>query len=166
MKKKKTPINNEIRAKEVRVVSDQGEHFGILSTEEALRMAEERGLDLVEVTGNVDPPVCKIIDYGKFSYKEKKKGKSSKPQMKSVRLGFSISEHDMNTRVRSAIKFLKAGNSVRIVLPLRGREKALGDVAKEKINKFIELVGEEENIRTEGEISREPRGLTVTISKK
>ncbi len=166
MKKKKTPINNDIRAKEVRLVSDDKEHHGVVSIEDALKKAKEKGLDLVQVTDNVEPPVCKIIDYGKFSYKEKKKGKSSKPQMKAIRLGFSISEHDMEVRVRSAEKFLKGGNSVRIVLPLRGREKALGEVGKEKISKFVEMVKEKEDIRVEGEISREPRGLTVTISKK
>ncbi len=151
----------------MRAVSDNGEHFGVISTEEALKIAKERGLDLVQITDNVDPPVCKIIDFGKYAYAEKKKkGKSSKPQMKSVRLGFSISEHDMKIRMRSAEKFLKEGDSVRIILPLRGREKALGNVAKEKVAKFIEMVKENNDIKIEGDISREPRGLTVTISKK
>ncbi len=167
MKQKKIPTNNQIRAKEVRAVSDKGEHFGVISIDEALKIAKERGLDLVQMTDNVDPPVCKITDFGKYSYAEKKKkGKSSKPQMKSLRLGFSISEHDMGIRMRSAEKFLNDGNSVRIVLPLRGREKALGDVAKEKVNKFLDMVKEKVDIKIEGQISREPRGLTVTIAKK
>ncbi len=167
LKQKKIPTNNEIRSREVRVVSDDGEHVGVLQIEEAIKMAKEKGLDLVQMTGNVIPPVCKITDFGKYAYAEnKKKGKSSKPQMKSVRLGFSISDHDMEIRVRSAEKFLKGGNSVRVVLPLRGREKALGEVGKEKMNKFIEMVKEKVDINVEGQISREPRGLTVTISKK
>ncbi len=154
-------------AKEVRLVSDKGEHFGVVQTQEALKIAKDRNLDLVQMTDNVEPPVCKITDFGKYSYAEKKKkGKSSKPQMKSVRLGFSISQHDMEIRVRSTEKFLNGGNSVRVVLPLRGREKALGDVAKEKMNKFLEMVKEKVEIKIEGQISREPRGLTVTISKK
>lgn len=170
MKKKIIPANNQIRAKEVRLVSDTGEHFGVLPIAEALKKAKERELDLVQVTDNVFPPVCKIIDYGKYSYEEnkrkKKQVKTSKPQIKSIRLGFSISEHDMDIRTKSAEKFLEEGNSVRIVLPLRGRQKALQPVAKEKINQFLELLEKRVELKIEKEIGNEPKGLTVTVVKK
>lgn len=169
MKKKKTPINENIRAKEVRLVADKGEHFGVIPTGKALEIAKKRNLDLVQVTDNVEPPVCKVIDYGKYAYEEnkkkKKQEKTNKPQVKAIRLGFSISEHDMETRVKSAEKFLNDGDSVKIVLPLKGRQKALQGVAKEKMSQFLEKLQEKIEIKTEKEIGREPRGLTTTVSK-
>jgi translation initiation factor IF-3 len=168
LKKKIIPANEKIRAKEVRVISAEGENFGVIPTSEALKIAKERGLDLVQVTDNVFPPVCKIIDHGKHLYKENKKkrkqSKTAKPQTKSIRLGFAISEHDMMVRVKSAEKFLSQGNSVRIVLPLKGRQKALEGVGREKINKFLEMVQEKTELKTEKQVSKEPRGLTVTIA--
>ncbi len=170
MKKKTTPINNKIRAREVRVVSTEGENFGVIEISEALKIAKERGLDLVQITDNVVPPVCKIIDYGKYLYEENKKKKkqksaTTKSQIKSIRLGFSISDHDMEIRAKSAEKFLNQGNAVRVVLPLRGRQKALEGVGREKLSNFIEMVKEKVELKTEKEIAKEPRGLTVTIVK-
>jgi len=153
----------------VRLVAEEGEHFGVVSLEEALKKAKERELDLVQMTDNVEPPVCKIIDYGKYAYEEKKKRKkqekTSKPQVKSIRLGFSISEHDMETRVKAAEKFLNEGDPVKIVLPLKGRQKALQGVGREKIDLFLEKLQEKVELKTEKEISKEPRGLTTTVSK-
>ena len=170
MRKKRVPTNEQIRAKEVRLVSDDGNHFGVVSITEALEKAKERELDLVQITDNVVPPVCKITDYGKYVYEEnkkkKKQEKSSKVQVKSIRLGFSISDHDMETRVKSAEKFLNEGDSVRIVLPLKGRQKALQEVGREKIARFITMIQEKAEVKTEKEMSKEPRGLTVTIVKK
>ncbi len=170
MKNKKIPTNNEIRAKEVRVVAEEGEHFGVIPIEEALRIAKEKGLDLVQMTDNVTPPVCKIIDYGKYSYKEKKKkkkqDKEKKSQIKSIRLGFSISDHDMEIRVKSAEKFLNEGEAVRVILPLKGRQKALEDVGREKVKKFLEMIQGKREIKIEKDISKEPRGITVTFTKK
>ncbi len=170
MKKKRTPLNEQIRAKEVRLVSDDEGHFGVVPVSEALEKAKEKGLDLVQITDNVVPPVCKITDYGKHVYEEnkkkKKQEKASKVQLKSIRLGFSISEHDMETRAKSAVKFLEEGDSVRIVLPLKGRQKALQEVGKEKIERFLEMLSEKVELKIEKEVSREPRGLTVTVIKK
>jgi len=169
LKKKKTPVNENIRAKEVRLVAGEGEHFGVVPIKKAMEVAKERGLDLVQVTDNVEPPVCKVIDYGKYAYEEnkkkKKQEKANKPQVKSIRLGFSISDHDMETRIKSAEKFLNGGDSVKIVLPLKGRQKALQDVAREKMNRFLEKLQEKMDIKIEKAISKEPRGLTTTISK-
>ncbi len=167
MKKQKFITNEAIRVREVRVVSAEG-NMGVLPIEKALQMAKEKNLDLVLVTSNANPPVCKIVDYGKFIYDEKKKkspGKTSKPQVKTIRLGFSISEHDMETKARSVIKFLEEGDTVRIVLPLRGRQKALQDVAKEKIKLFLNSLAEKISFKIEKEVGKEPRGLTVTITK-
>ncbi len=167
MKRKKTRINNDIRAKEVRVVSEKGENFGILPLQKALEMAKKEELDLVEISGNITPPVCKIIDYGKYLYEENKKKKKQKKitkvQVKSVRLGFAISSHDMDIRAKSAEKFMSQGHSVRAVLPLKGRQKALESVAREKLTNFLEKVKEKKEIKVEKEISKEPRGLTVTF---
>lgn len=167
--KRKTPINEDIRAKEVRVVEDKGEHFGVIPLEEALKIAKKKELDLVQVTDNVDPPVCKIIDYGKYAYEEnkkkKKQEKKNNPQVKSIRLGFSISEHDMETRVNSAEKFLNEGDPVKVVLPLKGRQKALQEVGREKIDRFLEKLRERVELKIEKEVGKEPRGLTVTVSK-
>ncbi len=154
----------------MRLVSDEGEHFGVVKTSEALKKAQERNLDLVQMTDNVIPPVCKITDYGKYSYEEnkkkKKQEKTSKTQVKSIRLGFAISEHDMTIRAKAAEKFLKDGDSVRIVLPLKGRQKALQDVGKEKMETFLKILEEKIEIKIEKSMSKEPRGLTVTVVKK
>ncbi len=163
-------MNDQIRASEVRLVSDDGEHFGVVSIQEALKKAKEKSLDLVQMTDNVTPPVCKITDYGKYVYEEnkkkKKQEKSSKSQVKSIRLGFAISGHDMEVRVRAAEKFLEEGDSVRIVLPLKGRQKALQEVAKEKIDHFLSMLEEKIEVKIEKAVSKEPRGLTVTVVKK
>ncbi len=170
LKNKKTPINNYIKAKEVRLVTDDDEHFGVVSIEEAQKKAQERNLDLVQMTSNVIPPVCKITDFGKYSYEEnkkrKKQEKTSKVQVKSIRLGFAISEHDMDVRVKAAEKFLNNGDMVKIIIPLKGRQKALESVAKQKLEHFLEKIVQKIEIKKEKDISKEPRGLTVTIIKK
>jgi translation initiation factor IF-3 len=170
LKKKRIPTNEQIIAKEVRLVSDDGEHFGVVSIKDALKKAKERDLDLVQMTDNVIPPVCKITDFGKYSYEEnkkrKKQEKASKSQVKAIRLGFAISAHDMEVRVKAGEKFLNEGSSLRIVLPLKGRQKALQDVGKEKIESFLNMLQEKVEVKIEKEVSKEPRGLTVTVIKK
>jgi len=155
----------------VRLISEKEDYLGIFPLEKALSMAQKEGLDLVEISPKANPPVCKIIDYGKFSYQERKKKqkeakKTHQSQLKSIRLSFSISDHDLEVRTKSAKKFLLEGDKVRIVLPLRGRENALKSVAEEKIKKLIEKVEEEIPLKIEKPIGKEPRGLTMIISKK
>ncbi len=170
MKNKKTPINNYIRAKEVRLVGDDGGHFGVVSIGEALKKAQEKNLDLVQMTNNVEPPVCKITDFGKYSYEERKKRKkqekTSKVQVKAIRLGFAISEHDMEVRVKAAEKFLNKNDMVKVVIPLKGRQKALEPVAREKLEIFLEKISQKVEVKKEKDVSKEPRGLTITITKK
>lgn len=166
---KKPLINNQIRTKEVRLIDETGKQMGVVSFEEAARIAIERKLDLIQVTEKVEPPVCKLGDYGKYLYREEKKSKLGKKQkggeLKGIRLSYNISLHDLETRVNLAEKFLNKGNRVRIELRLRGREKGLQDFAKEKVNKFLEILQNTIPIKIERELKREPRGLTMIISK-
>ena len=134
---KKPLINQQIRAKEVRIVDESGKQLGIMPTKTALDMAKERNLDLIQVTEKVVPPVCKIGDYGKYLYSLKKKNKKPKAksgELKSIRLSFNISQNDLQIRAKNAIKFLNNREKVRIDLILRGRQKGLGQVGKEKVN--------------------------------
>ncbi len=167
---KKTLINNQIRAGEVKLIDEEGKQTGIIPLQEALRMAEERNLDLIQVTEKVEPPVCKIMDYGKYLYWLQKKAKAAKGskggELKGIRLGFNISQHDLETRARQTEKFLKKGDRVNIEMVLRGREKALGDFAKSKISQFLEMLEKLVPIKTERELKREPRGFTMIITKR
>ncbi len=162
-------MNNRIRAKEVRLIDETGEQLGVLPIEKAVEMAEERGLDLIQVTEKVDPPVCKIIDHGKYLYALKKKERKTKAhhvgELKGIRLTFSISEHDLQTRARQAEKFLKKGDKIRIEMKLRGREKAHQDFAREKIKKFIDLLQQTIPVKIERDLKKQPRGLTMIIAK-
>ncbi len=140
-----------------------------MNFEDALKIAYERSLDLIQVTEKVEPPVCKIMDYGKYIYQLSKKEKQTKPKgggLKGVRLSFGISQHDLEVRVRQAEKFLKAGDKVRIEMRLRGREKAMGDFSKEKINKFLGILQGLIPYKIEVELKRSPRGLTMIIAKQ
>ncbi|MDD4358803.1 MAG: translation initiation factor IF-3 [Candidatus Pacebacteria bacterium] len=163
-------INQQIRAREVRIVDENGVQLGIIDTREALRMAKERGLDLIQVTEKVDPPVCKIGDYGKYLYSLKKKDKKIKPKgggLKNIRLSFNISDNDLNTRAKNALKFLNDKDKVRIDLRLKGRQRGLEDVGKDKINKFLETIKSQGvEIKIEKELKKEPKGFTMIISKK
>lgn len=163
-------VNHRIRAQRVRVIDEAGKQLGVMDLREALKMAREHNLDLVQVTKKVEPPVCKITDYGKYLYWEKKKQKASKAKqvhaLKGIRLRFSISEHDLEIRARQAEKFLKEGHKVRIEMKLRGREKALTNFAKQKIKKFLEILAELVPYKVEKDIKRQPRGLTMIISKE
>lgn len=151
-------------------MDETGKQLGVVSLQEAINAARERNLDLIQVTEKVEPPVCKIGDFGKYLYqeekKEKKLHKNKGGELKAIRLTYNISDHDMATRAQLTEKFLKKGDKVRIDLPLRGREKAMGNFAREKIFKFMEMVNQMVEIRTEKDIIREPRGFTTIISKK
>ncbi len=142
-----------------------------MSKEDAIKEAKKRNLDLIEISPNAEPPVCRIIDHGKYKYRKQKKEqkksqKSHQPELKTLKLSFSISDHDMKVRSDSAKKFLKRGDRVRVVLPLRGRENALQDTAKEKMKKYVEMIREDVEVKIDKDIEKEPRGLTMTLSKK
>jgi translation initiation factor IF-3 len=166
---KKPLVNNQIRASKVRLIDEDGKQLGILDLQEALQMARERNLDLIQVTEKVEPPVCKIIDYGKYLYSLEKKERTSRlktgREIKGIRLTFNISFHDLEVRAWQAEKFLKKGEAVKIELLLKGREKTHEDLAKEKINQFLEILNKLVPIKIERELKKEPRGFTMIISK-
>lgn len=142
---KRIRSNEFIRVPEVLVIDENGQKIGVLPIQEALRLARERGLDLLEIAPTARPPVCRIMDYGKYQYQQEKmarqqKAKTKRVEVKGIRLTFKISDHDMEVRAKQAEKFLKEGNKVRVDLTLRGREKALKDFAKERMKKFISLI--------------------------
>ncbi len=165
---KKPLVNRQIRASEVRLIDDTGKQLGLIPLEEALKLAEERGLDLIQVTEKVVPPVCKILDYGKYLYRLRKKEKKTvkSTEVKGIRLRFNISPHDLETRVSQAVKFLNKGNKVRVDMVLRGREKRLAMVAKEKVNQFLKGLEQKINIKVDGNLKRKPRGFSIMVSKK
>ena len=167
---RKPLVNNQIRAFQVRVIDETGKQVGVISLREALQIAQERNLDLIQVTEKVEPPVCKIMDYGKYLYSLQKKEKKAKPKsaggIKGIRLGFNISLHDLDIRAHQAEKFLKKEYKVRVELRLRGREKAFGEMAKGKISQFLEILGKQTPIKIDRDLKREPRGFTIIISKQ
>lgn len=133
---------------------------------EALKLAQERSLDLILLTDKVDPPVCKLINYGKFLYQQKKKEKKKKTsQVKGIRLRFNISLHDMETRAKQATEFLQEGNKVKVEMVLRGRENALADFAKQKIDKFLEILKTYIDFEVEEGLKKVPNGFILIIKK-
>jgi translation initiation factor IF-3 len=128
---------------QVRVIDAAGEMLGVMATAEALRLARERELDLVEVSPIAQPPVCKIVDFGQLKYEANKKErkqrvKQKKTEVKGIRLSTTIGEHDIGVRVKQARKFLEEGNKVQIELLLRGRQKAHPEVGKDVVLRFME----------------------------
>jgi len=163
-------VNNFIRSKEVRVIDETGAQLGVMNIFDAIDLAKSKGLDLIQVTEKVEPPVCKIANYGKYLYTQQKKERQHKQPksggLKEIRLTFGISQHDMETRAKQAEKFLKEGDKVKINMALRGREKAMGNFAKEKVQKFLDNLNVIIPIKTERELKREPRGFSMIISKQ
>lgn len=161
--------NNQIRASEVRLIDETGRQLGVVELEKALRLARERNLDLIQVTEKVTPPVCKLGNYGKFLYREEKKEKAAKKhkggELKGIRLTYNISSHDLEVKAKQAEKFLLKGDKIRIEMRLFGREKGLSEFAKQKIAQFLEILKGLASIKIERDLKKEPRGLTMIISK-
>ncbi len=134
-------INEDIRDKEVRLISAEGEQLGILSAQEAMDMAMEQGLDLVKISPSAIPPVCKIMDYGKFRFEQTKREKEARKnqhivEIKEVRMSPGIDVNDFNVKLRNAQKFLGEGDRVKVTVRFRGREMAHTDIGKELLLKF------------------------------
>ncbi len=145
--------------------------MGVFPLSTALTMARERNLDLIMITEKVTPPICKLGEYGKYLYALKKKERkniagSKHSETKNIRLTFNISDNDINTRAMAAEKFLNKGDKVNVDLRLRGREKQLSDVGIQKVNKFMETLKAKMEIKIDRELKKEPRGLSMIISKK
>ena len=136
-------INREIKAKEVRLINYNGENAGVVSLAEALKIAQEVGLDLIEISPQVTPPVCKVLDYGKYKYEmQKKKNEAKKNQkvvsIKELKLRPMIDTHDYEVKVKQAKKFLAQGDIVKFTMLYKGREMSANDLGKEILNKLLE----------------------------
>ena len=146
-RKDQTQINEAIRAKEVRLIDENGEMRGIVSIDEALDLAEKADLDLVNISPNAEPPVCKILDYGKYRYEQQKKEKNAKKnqhvtEIKEIRLSASIEDHDVEVKAKAASKFLQEGNKVKVSLRFRGREMGYTQLGYDAMNRFAEMVAD------------------------
>ena len=140
-------INEQIRDREVRLIGEDGEQLGIMSAREAMKIAQEAELDLVKIAPTAKPPVCKIIDYGKFRYEQSRKEKEAKKkqktvEIKEVRLSPNIDTNDLNTKVNNARKFISKGNKVKITLRFRGREMAHVQQSRHILDDFAELLAD------------------------
>ena len=136
-------INEQIRDKEVRVIGENGEQLGIMSSKEAMALAEEAGVDLVKIAPTAQPPVVRIVDYGKFKYEQLKREKEAKKkqhvvEIKEIRLSPNIDTNDLNTKMNAAKKFIKGGDRVKVILRFRGREMAHMQTSKHILDDFAE----------------------------
>ncbi len=163
----KNKINFQIRHPEIRVIDDEGNQLGIMSPGEALEKAREEELDLVEVSPNAQPPVCKITDWGKFQYQLSKqdrvnKSKQKKVEIKGVRIGLKTDVHDLEFKRKQAEKFLSKGHKVKAEIILKGRENIHKDLAKQNLIDFIEKI--EIPYKMEQEIEKFPKGFNSIIA--
>jgi translation initiation factor IF-3 len=165
----KVRVNERIRALSVRVISADGEQLGIMDVPEALRRSEEVGLDLVEVAPNVEPPVCKIMDYGKFRYEESKKEHERKKKqatvvLKEIKLRPKTEEHDLDYKVRRLKGFLAEKCKVKVTVMFRGREITHPEQARNLLDKMMELVGEEALVEQSAKF--EGRNMTMVLAPR
>ena len=140
-------INEQIRDKEIRLIGESGEQLGIMSSREALKLAEEAGLDLVKIAPTAKPPVCKIVDYGKYRYELARKEKDAKRkqkviEVKEIRMSPNIDTNDLNTKVGAARKFLEKGNRVKVTLRFRGREMAHMSTSNHILDDFAQMLSD------------------------
>ena len=162
-------INEEITAPEVRLIGDNGEQLGIMSTADALRIAEEKDLDLVLIAAAGKPPVCKIMDYGKYRFEQSKREKEAKKkqrviEIKEIRMSPSIGDNDFNTKLRAGQKFLEEGNRLKVTVRFRGREMAHTNIGerllKDYAQKCADLASMDKNPKLEG------RNMSMFLSPK
>lgn len=162
-------INEQIRDKEVRVIGENGEQLGIMSPRDAMKLAEEAGLDLVKIAPTAKPPVCKIVDYGKYRYelarKEKEARKKQKiVEIKEIRLSPNIDTNDLNTKISAARKFLEKGNKVKVTLRFRGREMAHMNASKHILDDFAESLSDVATVDKPAKV--EGRAMAMFLTEK
>lgn len=168
---KRVRVNHQITARELRITDEDGKQIGIMSLEEALKLANKSGLDLIEVAPNAAPPVARLMDWGKFQYliqKEEKKAKAGqkKETLKTVRLTLQIGSHDLIFKAQQTAEFLKEGLKVQIELILKGREKyqkSFHDLGRRRIENFIKIIPIP--IKIIQELKKQPRSYTLVIAK-
>ena len=162
-------INEEVRDKEIRLIGPDGEQLGIVALAQAQNLAAEKNLDLVKIAPQATPPVCKIMDYGKYKFEQAKREKEAKKNqrvidIKEVRLSLNIDTNDFNTKVNRAIKFLEGGDKVKAALRFRGREMAHPELGTQIMQRFTEAVAEHGSVEKMPKL--EGRSMVMFISPK
>ena len=162
-------INEEIRDREVRVVDQNGEQLGVMSSREALALAEERQLDLVKIAPQARPPVCKLMDYGKYRFEQSKKEREFRKNqkvitVKEVRLSATIEDHDIDVKFKNAVKFLKEGNKVKVTIRFRGRQITHSEIGRQVMTEFAERIKEYGTVDKAPQI--EGRNMSMFISPR
>ena len=162
-------INNQIRAKELRVLDNENKNLGILTFKEALELATQKGLDLIEISPNGNPPIAKIADFGKYQYEQSKKLKKAKAgakstETKSIQVKIGTGDHDLELKAKTASKWLKEGHRIKVELFLSVRAKYMDEkFSKERLDRVLHLITE--NYKISDSYKRGPKGLIVTIEK-
>lgn len=163
---KELRVNDAIKCREIRLIDEKGEQLGVMNPRDALAIAEERGYDLVEVSPSAKPPVCRILDYGKYRYEQNKKERETKKNqkvitIKEVKLRPNIEDHDFNTKVRNAAKFLAEGNKVKVTIMFRGREITHPESGKVICDRVAEQVADIAKVEKEAKV--EGRNMTMML---
>jgi translation initiation factor IF-3 len=162
-------INNQIRAREVRVLDSENQNLGVLSIKDALELAQSKGLDLIEVSPNANPPIAKIMDFGKYQYEANKKLKKAKAgakptETKSIQVKIGTGDHDLELKAKTASKWLKEGHRIKIELFLAGRTKYMDEkFLKERLDRVLHFITE--NYKVSDSYKKGPKGLFITIEK-
>ena len=162
-------INEQIRDREVRLIGEEGEQLGVMSSREAQKLADEAGLDLVKIAPTAKPPVCKIVDYGKYRYEQARKEKEARKkqktiEIKEIRLSPNIDTNDLNTKSNAAKKFLTKGDKVKVTLRFRGREMAHMNASKHILDDFAEALTEIAVVEKPAKV--EGRSMTMVLAEK
>ena len=162
-------LNEEINDKEIRLIGENGEQLGIVSGEEALHIAEEQGLDLVKISPQATPPVCKLMNYGKYKFEQSKREKEARKnqhvvEIKEIRMSPGIDVGDFNTKLKNAQKFLADGNRVKVSVRFRGREMAHTEIGRDLLNKFAEQCAETATLEKAAKM--EGRNMSIFLSPK
>ena len=162
-------INEEIRDKEVRLIGDDGEQLGILPIQQAQDIAVEKGMDLVKIAPQAVPPVCKIMDYGKYRFEQGKREKEQRKnqkviEIKEIRLSATIDQHDMEVKAKACTKFLSDGNKVKVSIRFRGRQAKHGDIGLDVMNAFCEMV--KDSAAVDRPAKQEGRNMFMILAPK
>lgn len=160
-------LNNRIRSLQVRLIDETGKFLNVVNIEEALRLAREKGLDLVEINPKTDPPIAKIMDFGQFRYEENKKEKGQKAkknETKCIRISLRTGKHDIEIKINQAKKFFSEGHKVRFEMLLRGRERTHQDLAEKTMNDLVVALGD--GTKIEQPMNRQGAKISITVAFK
>lgn len=162
-------INEVIKDKEIRLIGEDGAQLGVMPTAEAMRMAEEKGLDLVKISPSANPPVCKVMDYGKYRFEQAKREKEAKKnqrvmEVKEIRMSPGIGDNDINTKLKNGMKFLNDGDRLKVTVRFRGRQMAHTEIGKQLLMDFAEKCSEVGNLDKEPKL--EGRNMSMFLTPK